>query len=82
MTRYLHVKNPHIAVGDDINQGHCIAIVRGDGDHLHFEIRQIINTATPNDWDIDNTESLDPLPFLYRWEKIYYERIPDAESQR
>lgn len=78
VTRYLHVKNPQIVVGADINQGHCIAIIGGDGDHLHFEIRQIVNTASPIDWDNDNTEPLDPLPFLYRWDKIYHERIAEV----
>jgi hypothetical protein len=77
VTRYLHVKNPQISVGDDINQGHCIALIGGSGDHLHFEIRQIVNTGGLNDWANKNTEPLDPLPFLYKWDKIYHERIAE-----
>jgi hypothetical protein len=76
ITRYLHVKSPKISVGDSVYQGQCIAEVGSlSNPHLHFEIRLIVNTASPNDWDNDNTEPLDPLPFLYRWEKIYYEQI-------
>lgn len=75
VTRYLHVRDPQIVVGRNVDQGQCIALIGGGGDHLHFEIRQIVNTASPTDWDNDNTEPLDPLPFLYRWDKIYHERI-------
>lgn len=76
MTRYLHVKDPKISVGDSVAQGQCIAeIGRPRDPHLHFEIRLIINPSSSDDWHNRNTEPLDPIPFLYRWERIYFEQI-------
>lgn len=76
ITRYLHVKDPKINIGDSVSQGQCIAEVGPlSNPQLHFEIRIIVNAASTNDWSNENTEPLDPLPFLYRWEYIYYEQI-------
>lgn len=79
VTRYLHVRDPQIAVGGTVNQGECLALIGGkDGFHLHFEIRQIMNAGGSADWENKNTEPMDPLPFLYRWDKIYHERFVDV----
>lgn len=75
VTRYLHVRDPHIAVGQHIDEGRFLALIGGEGDHLHFEVRRVLNPGVPNDWANENTEPVDPLPLLYRWEKIYYDRI-------
>jgi hypothetical protein len=34
-----------------------------------------METALPDDWQVSRTEPIDPLPFLYRWDKIYHENI-------
>lgn len=44
-------------------------------DHLHFELRVVMNAAVSNDWHRINTEPVDPLPFMYPWEKIFFEQI-------
>jgi hypothetical protein len=76
ITRYLHVKDPKVAVGDGVEEGHCIAEVgRPNDPHLHFEIRYIVNEASAHYWNNRNTEAIDPFPFLYRWEWIYFEQI-------
>lgn len=76
ITRYLHVKDPKINVGDSVDQGQCIAeIGRPRDPHLHFEIRLIVNPSSSDDWHNRNTEPLDPIPFLYRWDRIYLEQI-------
>lgn len=77
VTRYLHVKNPQIGVGGKVSQGDCIAevgSVEGHQDQLHFETRLIMNPGR-NDFENNNTEPVDPLPFLYRLENVYFEQI-------
>jgi hypothetical protein len=75
-TRYLHLQDPVVSIGDDVAHGYCIGFV-GDVTpaHLHFEILLIMNNAVANDWHRINTEPVDPLPFLYPWEKIYFEQL-------
>lgn len=80
VTKYQHVKNVQVSIGDEIQQGKCIAEVGqidgNDAGHLHFEIR-LINSAgctSYPEWDNRNTEPLDPWAFLYRWDQIYDRR--------
>lgn len=75
-TRYLHLQDPVVSIGDDVSHGDCIGFV-GDISpaHLHFEILLIVNNTVANDWYRINTEPIDPLPFLYPWEKVYFEQL-------
>lgn len=76
-TRYLHLQNPVVRIGNDVKHGDCIGFVGHVPqvpDHLHFEILLILNETVANDWHRFNTEPVDPLPFLYPWEKIYFEQ--------
>jgi hypothetical protein len=81
VTYYLHVKDPMVSAGAHVGTGQCIARV-GPKEHLHFEIRQIVNTVSQSDWNIENTEALDPLPFLCRWDKIYHEQTAGISPPR
>ena len=80
-TRYLHVKNPVVPLNSYVHYGDKIAevgkISNNIGIHLHFEIHLMMTEAAigPENWKTEQTEKVDPLPHLYRWEKIYYERI-------
>ncbi len=84
-TRYLHV-NPLVEVGDSVEYGHKIAEV-GDvpdmGHHLHFEVH-LMMTDSPRgaeNWYRRQTEKADPIPYLYPWEKIYFEEIAPARDR-
>lgn len=82
-TRYYHLQEVFVSIGDTVDAGQCVGLVgsptTGDWpDHLHFEIRQIVNTEDPaKRWYEINTEPIDPTPHMYAWEKIYFERLED-----
>ena len=74
-TRYLHLREVVVSERDTVEHGHLIGFT-GSKNHLHFEIHIIMNTDNlKKDWYRINIEPVDPTPYLYPWEKIYYERI-------
>jgi len=81
VTRYLHVRKAQVSVGQQVGEGEALGLVGGRGDHLHFEIRMILRPGVSQDWANGNTEPLDPAPFLYRWDKIYHERIKGSNPR-
>ncbi len=78
VTRYLHLQGVNKAVGDWADQGECIGFIGVN--HLHFEIHLILNEAASNDWHRINSLPIDPLPYLYRWEEIYFDLIKPDED--
>ncbi len=78
VTRYLHLQGVNKRVGDWADQGECIGFI-GD-DHLHFEIHLILNEQSTNDWHRINSVPLDPMPYMYRWEEIYFDLIKPDED--
>lgn len=79
VTRYVHLQRVNKDVGERVAQGECIGFI-GDN-HLHFEIHLILNEHASKDWNRINSVPIDPLPYLYRWEEIYFDLIkPDPNS--
>ena len=76
-TRYLHLQEPIVSIGDPVERGDCIGFMGSavSPTHLHFEIHIIMNNTVSNDWHRINTELIDPLPILYPWEKVHFEQL-------
>ena len=79
VTRYVHLQGVIKQVGDWVDQGECIGFI--DVDHLHFEIHLILNEQQQNGWHRINSVPIDPMPYMYRWEEIYFDLIkPDEDT--
>jgi murein DD-endopeptidase MepM/ murein hydrolase activator NlpD len=80
VTRYKHLKLPTVKIGDVVNYGTKIgeiSKVPGMNPHLHYEIHLMMSDdpAGSENWHWRNTEKIDPTPYMYQWDKLYYERI-------
>ncbi|MDR4496757.1 MAG: M23 family metallopeptidase [Candidatus Scalindua sp.] len=86
ITRYLHLDEVYVSAGVIVEAGVTIGTVieysddDRTPDHLHFEIRLVINNDDPTSyWHKENTEFIDPTRNMYDWEMIYYEQVKDIE---
>lgn len=76
-TRYMHLQEVVVSKREFVSHGDFLGFT-GPLDHLHFEVHIVMNTRDlAEDWHRINIEPVDPTPFLYPWEKIYFEEIMD-----
>lgn len=66
-TRYCHlIRRPDVAEGDTVQVGQPIGLVgnsgHSSGPHLHFQTHE--NACPGGDCDLDNDNSVDPVPFM------------------
>ncbi|HEX6383759.1 MAG TPA: M23 family metallopeptidase [Anaerolineae bacterium] len=86
ITKYLHITNMQVAVGDSVLQGMPIAEVAGvlEFPHLHFELWLVVDQVLFNQGNASpNTMvPIDPTRWLYRWEREFLEEfVPFGGSQ-
>jgi peptidase M23-like protein len=74
ITKYLHITDIAVSVGEFVQKGIPFAAVSADPaePHLHFELHAVVNTPNPTDTDWPGDSDLmpiDPTRALYTWEQ-------------
>lgn len=82
-SQYRHLEKTEVAIGTDVISGQLLGRFSAKKAHLHYELRRLFDSteaALTN--DPINTISLDPTPFMYRFEADGWPRERDEEIER